>query len=173
MTALSIIGAVGCAGPVERARHEAAKAQVDRIADQLDKRTADTGAYVRVKDGEIKEKDPWGTGIQVSYSQGGVAETLTVRSAGPDRQFHTTDDLTAYGVKASFKGVGAGIKKNAEETAANTAKGLVKGAVAGVKESVKDARPFKKKPEEREAKNQDAPAKAQPDREVAEERSKP
>src|SRR5258708_5039585 len=70
-----------------------ATAQVQRIADELDARTTAAGVYVRAKDGEIKENDPWGTRIRVTYSQGGLAEMIDVRSAGPDREFHTKDDV--------------------------------------------------------------------------------
>ena len=59
---------------------------------------------------------------------------MSVRSAGPDREFHTADDVVAQGVAANLKGIGEGIKKNAEETAAKAAKGAVKGTVEGVKE---------------------------------------
>jgi len=126
---------------------EKAQSQVRRIAEDLDKRTTETGAYVRVKGADIKEIDPWGTQIKVTYSQGGVAEMVTVRSAGPDREFQTNDDITAQGMAANLKGIGEGLKKNAEQTAANVAKGVVKGAVAGVKESIKESLPFKEKTE--------------------------
>lgn len=132
-------------GQARRAAIEKAAAQVRRLADELDAQTTETGVYIRVEDGEIQEKDPWGTPIDVTYAQGGMAETVTVRSAGPDTEFHTEDDLVAQGTATNFKGVGEGIKKNAEETAANAAKGLVKGTVEGVKDSIKDALPFGKK----------------------------
>lgn len=45
----------------------------------------------------------------------------------------------------NMKGIGEGIKKNAEETSSNASKGAVKGAVEGVKETIKDALPFRKK----------------------------
>jgi hypothetical protein len=124
---------------------EKAEAQIQRLADELDAKTTESGVYIRVKDGEIKETDPWGTPVKVSYSQGGVAEMIEVRSAGPDREFHTSDDLGAQRMAANLKGIGEGIKKNAEATAAGAAKGLVKGAVEGVKESIKDSLPRKKK----------------------------
>jgi hypothetical protein len=142
------LSAIGCDnGAAKRAVVEKAEAQVRRIAADLDKSTTETGVYVRVKEDEIKEDDPWGTQVQVSYSQGGVAEVVSVRSAGPDHQFNTNDDVVAQGMAANLKGIGEGIKKNTEETANKAAKGLVKGTVEGVKESVKDALPFKKKKE--------------------------
>jgi hypothetical protein len=135
----------GCAD--DRSR-EKAEAQIQRLADGLDAKTTETGVYIRVKDGEVKERDPWGTPIKVSYSQGGVAEIIEVRSAGPDREFRTSDDLATQRMAANLKGIGEGIRKNAEATAAGAAKGLVKGAVEGVKESIKDSLPRKKKGEQ-------------------------
>ena len=94
-----------------------------------------------------------GNRLRVDYSAGGVAEMVSVRSAGPDQVFHTDDDIAAERMAANFKGVGQGIKENAEETAANVAKGLIKGAVQGVKESL----PSRKKPgREAEPSDQDA-----------------
>ena len=142
MIAMAMPSVSGCNSIAELER---AERQVRRIVAELDRRTTPTGVYIRVQDGELKETDPWGTRIQVKYAQGGVAETVTVRSAGPDRQFLTRDDIHADGLAVNFKGVGEGIKKNAGEVAANTAKGFVKGTVAGIKESVKEALPFKKK----------------------------
>jgi hypothetical protein len=138
--------AVGCDnGAARRELIEKGQSQVRRIASELDGKTTVTGVYVRVEKDEIKESDPWGTQVQVVYSQGGVAETVSVRSAGPDREFHTDDDLVASGISANFKGIGEGIKQNAKETATEAAKGLVKGTVEGVKESVKGVLPFGKK----------------------------
>ena len=128
----------------EEKTREKAQAQVRRIAEDLDKQTTETGVYVRVKEDEIKDKDPWGTQIKITYSQGGTTEIVSVRSAGADREFQTNDDVVAQGMATNLKGIGEGIKKNAEETAANVAKGSVKGAVKGLKESIKDSLPFKK-----------------------------
>ena len=130
-------------GAARRAATQKAQAQVGRIAEELDKKTTLTGSYIRVEENAIKETDPWGTPLEVSYSQGGVAETLTVRSAGPDKMFHTDDDVVGSGMSANFKGVGNAIKNNAQETAANVAKGAVKGAVEGAKETIKESLPLK------------------------------
>ena len=130
--AVGALFTVGC----DNGAAEKAQAQVRRIVADLDKRTTETGVYVRVKENELNEKDPWGTPVQISYADGGVAEIVMARSAGPDRQFFTNDDLVEQGMAANFKGLGEGIKKNAEETAANAAKGFVKGTVAGIKEAL-------------------------------------
>jgi hypothetical protein len=146
LVAAALAAAVGCEDRAARqAALENAQAQVRRIAEDLDKRTTETGVYIRAKEGEIQEKDPWGTPIQITYSQGGVAETVSVRSAGPDRRFHSRDDVVAQGTTTNFKGVGEGVKKHAEETAANAAKGVVRGTVEGIKDSLKESWPRKKK----------------------------
>lgn len=132
-------------GMTRRVEIDKAENQVKRLAEDLDKRTTKTGAYIRAKKDEIQERDPWGTPVEVSYSQGGVAEMVEVRSAGPDRELRTKDDVTATCMAANFKGLGEGIKEHAEQTASNAAKGVVKGTFTGVKEAVKDAMPFKKK----------------------------
>jgi len=156
---------VGCDNSAaRRAAVERTQAQVQKIADELDKKTTDTGVYIRAKEGDIKERDPWGTPLQVSYSQGGVAEELTVRSSGPDRQIHTSDDILASRMATNFKGVGEGIKRNVEETAANAAKGLVKGTVEGIKDTVADAfRSNKKKTEDKVTEAEPAKRPAQHD----------
>lgn len=130
---------------VRRVQTEKAADQVQRITEQLDRATNEAGIYDRAAGEKVQENDPWGTQIRVTYSQGGVAETVTVRSAGPDRQFHTSDDLLAQGAAVNFKGIGEGIKNNAEATAANASKGAVKGTIDGVKESLKNSLPFGKK----------------------------
>lgn len=134
--------ALACGLPFGCADRKAdALKQVQRLTQELDQQTTKTGVYVRAKDVDIKEKDPWGTPIQVRYSQGGVAEIVRVRSAGPDREFNTPDDVAAQAMSANFKGIGEGVKEHAGETASNVAKGLVKGTVQGLKESL----PFPKK----------------------------
>ncbi len=146
--AFGVVGFLGCdSSASKREIVEKARAQVQRIADELDSKTTETGIYIRVKEDEVKESDPWGTPVQVSYSQGGVSEMVHVRSAGPDRLLQTEDDVVAMGMTANLKGIGEGIKKNTEDTAAKAAKGLVNGAVEGIKESVKDALPFPRKKE--------------------------
>ena len=69
-----------------------------------------------------------------------MAETLTVRSAGPDRVFHSPDDITARGFSANLKGIGAGMSANVEQFAQKGARGAVKGAMEGVKDALKKRR---------------------------------
>lgn len=128
----------GC-GDNQQLKIEQAQSRVSGLAEELDQNTTDTGVYVRIDEDEIKDIDPWGTRIKIAYAQGGVAETVTVRSAGPDREFHTPDDIQSVKFSANLKGIGTGIAKHAEQTANSTAKGVVKGIVSGVKESVKES----------------------------------
>lgn len=104
-------------------------------ADKLDQQTNDTGVYVRWPNATLPEDDPWGRPLRVEYSQGGVAEHVTVRSAGPDGEERTSDDMVATRHAVNLKGIGTGVKKNAEETSKNAAKGAVKGLVEGTKAS--------------------------------------
>lgn len=131
-----------------KANIEAAQSQVNRVKEQLDTQTTRTGTYVQVDSATLQEFDPWGTKLDVVYAKGGLAETVTVRSAGPDRKMHTEDDLSAVGVAANLTGVGHAIKGNVEETTASAAKGMVRGVVEGIKESL----PFRKTNDGEEAK---------------------
>jgi hypothetical protein len=150
-----VLAVVGCN---DRSADRAA-AQVERIADELDAKTTAAGVYVRLKDGEVKELDPWRTPIRVTYSQGGIAEVIDVRSAGPDREFHTSDDISQVRMAANFKGLGEGIRKNVEETAASAAKGAVRGALQGARESLHDSLPPKWKEQLEEASPVDPPSR--------------
>jgi hypothetical protein len=108
---------------------------VEKWADHLDRQTTATGVYVRPDSNEISEEDEWGTKLRVEYSQGGLAENVTVRSAGPDRRFHTTDDIETTRVAVNGKGIGEGIKQNAAEVSKEVAKGIVEGTAEGIKET--------------------------------------
>jgi hypothetical protein len=120
----------------EQEARQAAQALCDRWADRLDSQTTETGVYVRWKRETVPETDPWGRELRVEYSQGGVAETLLVRSLGPDGQPNTGDDIVAHRMTANFKGLGEGVKKNAEELSRRTGRGLVKGVGEGAREAV-------------------------------------
>ncbi len=116
---------------------EQARQLVGRWADTLDHQTTETGVYLRYPTDTLPDDDPWGRPLQVAYTQGGLAEQVVVRSVGPDGQDHTADDIVALRHAVNFKGVGEGVKKNAEETAHHAAKGVVRGLVDGAKESVR------------------------------------
>ncbi len=57
MTGSLVLALAGC-GSHHAAELASAQAQVQRIADDLDRKTTETGVYIRVDDGEIKETDP-------------------------------------------------------------------------------------------------------------------
>jgi hypothetical protein len=123
--------------PTENHRRAAdARTQVCRWAEQLHAQTNDAGIYIRHPANRLPENDPWGSPLVVTYAQGGFAETLTVRSAGPDRTFHTQDDIVEHRSVVNLKGIGKGAKDNVEEFAQKGARGLTKGAVEGIKEAV-------------------------------------
>ena len=128
----------GC-GENPKIRKMQAQSQVDRWANDLDQRTDESGVYQRVKPDEIQETDPWDKKLQISYSHGGVAEIVRVRSAGPDGSFDTRDDIVAQRMSANWKGLRQGIKDDAEKVAANTTRGAVRGGIEGIKESVSEA----------------------------------
>lgn len=130
LATLPLIVLLGCSDP----RLDEAKALVNRWADQLDTQTEATGIYVR-RQGPL-DNDPWGSPLTVTYSQGGLAETLVVRSVGPDGVSHSKDDLVATRISMNVKGVGTGIKKNAEETAENAGRGFARGVIQGAKEEL-------------------------------------
>ncbi len=136
LLALASFIALGCSG--ESRNLERARSQVGRLADHFDRQTSAAGVYIRPANNQAGENDPWGTPIIVEYSQGGMAEIVTVTSAGPDRELHSKDDISTFRQSTNFKGVGEGIKQNAGEVAGEMAKGAVKGTVEGVKESVKE-----------------------------------
>ncbi len=135
---LGLLSAVVAGCSVKDTSVEQARSQVKRLADHFDRQTTSTGIYIRHANNLTGERDPWGSDITVEYSQGGVAEIVTVTSAGPDRELHTKDDVATFRQSTNFKGVGEGIKKNAGDVAGEIAKGAVKGAVEGVKDSVKE-----------------------------------
>jgi hypothetical protein len=116
-----------------------AHSQVERWAEQLHSQTTAAGVYLRPPANQLPENDPWGTPLRVTYAQGGFAETLTVRSAGPDRAYYTEDDLLAQRSVVNLRGIGKGVKENLEEMAHHSARGLTKGTVEGIKDTIQEA----------------------------------
>src|SRR5439155_9126093 len=86
-------------------RKAEARSQVTRWADQLHSQTTEAGIYVRHPGNQLPEADPWDTPLQLTYAQGGFSETLTVRSAGPDREFYTEDDILVQRSVVNLKGI--------------------------------------------------------------------
>lgn len=119
---------------LEEQRVATAKSLCNLWADKLDGRTTAAGVYVQWESETLPDDDPWGRPLRVAYSRGGIAETVEVRSLGPDGVSHTVDDIVAARTAVNFKGIGTGIKEGAEETARNAARGAVKGLAEGVKD---------------------------------------
>jgi hypothetical protein len=135
---LTSLALIGCA---KDDRPERARAQVKQWAEKLDARTTDSGSFLRHQG--PTEPDPWGKDLLVSYSHGGMQETLSVRSAGPDGVEFTEDDLVEVRSKMTLQGIGTGIKRNVEEVAEKGGKGLARGVVQGLREGLKQAEPPK------------------------------
>jgi hypothetical protein len=142
MTTLLILGVLAAGYRLssivgeKRSKITQTRAKVERWADKLDGMTNENGVYQRWEGNTLPENDAWDNPLQVDYTQGGVAEEITVRSLGPDGQSHTNDDIATIRFAANLKGIGNGIKNNIEETSENGAKGLAKGFIQGVKESI-------------------------------------
>jgi len=136
---LALVFLTGCGNARLEEQRVKAESQVRRWADKLDGQTTKTGVYVRPEKDELPERDPWGASLTVSYSQGGAAETLVVRSIGPDGISHTDDELTAQRSTVNLKGIGQGIKENVAETAEEAAKGTARGLIRGAREGIKEA----------------------------------
>src|SRR5439155_16970122 len=64
-----------------------------RLADELAKDTDSDGRFVRKAEGPLPETDAWGRPFRLSYKTGTLSETLEVRSAGPDGEWETRDDV--------------------------------------------------------------------------------
>lgn len=97
----------------KRAREEAAKklrdgdALVHSFAERTAQNTDPSGGFKRHEG--LTEVDPWGTALKVDYKQDGTSEIMTVRSAGPDTQFDTQDDLTRTRATSNFWGFHRGL----------------------------------------------------------------
>jgi hypothetical protein len=125
-------------------RPERARTQVRRWVEKLDAQTTETGIYVRHQG--PTEVDPWGNDLIVTYTHGGVAENVEVRSAGGDGIAYSDDDVVEARIAANLKGIGTGIKENIEETTEKGARGLGRGVIQGLKDGLKkdkDAKPEK------------------------------
>lgn len=126
----------GCAD----SRPEEAQAAANRWADKLDGMTNPNGTYQRWKQAALPETDPWGQAFIVTYTMGGMAEQLTVRSLGPDGESNTEDDIVAARSSLNLKGVGTGVKENMEEVAEKAGRGAAKGMVRGLKDGINEIR---------------------------------
>jgi hypothetical protein len=74
----------------ERAR---ASETAARIVDELAKNTDADGRFVRKPEGQLPETDVWGRSFRLAYQPGNFSDGLEVRSAGPDGEWNTRDDV--------------------------------------------------------------------------------
>jgi len=70
-------------------------AQLQRMSDSLGRTYQQNGGDL-TKAGGPKLRDAWGTEMRIDNVRWAGQATYLVRSAGPDRQFDTGDDLTAF-----------------------------------------------------------------------------
>lgn len=120
-----------------------AESLVKHWAEKLNSQRTESGSFIRYAESDqsdIEETlDPWGQRLCVTYTRGGMLQTMHVRSAGPDGKHHTHDDIVRGGYTGNLSGIGSGIKKNVEETAENATRGATRGIVQGLrKEGVLD-----------------------------------
>jgi hypothetical protein len=73
----------------------AASETVARLADECAKDTDSDGRFVRKPDGPQPETDVWGRPLRLTYKPGVLSDGLEVRSAGPDGEWNTWDDVVA------------------------------------------------------------------------------
>lgn len=123
------------------AEEKRTRALVTEWAEKLDQRVTNAGSYVKWEGDALPVNDGWGSPLRVTYKNEGVAEQLFVRSLGKDKLLGTDDDIVVKRTQVNLKGVGEGVKSNAEAVATSAAKGVVRG----IKESIKE-RPDKPKP---------------------------
>jgi hypothetical protein len=88
---------------------KAADELVARWAERL--KPAASGGFERHQG--LTETDPWGNYIRISFDQEWFTEVATVRSAGPDGKFETTDDLTRTRQTSNAWGILSGISTGA------------------------------------------------------------
>lgn len=95
---------------------EAKKRETDTKAENLkngDMLVAKWAEYVETKGTKhhegITDVDPWGEQILITYKQEWFNEIATIKSAGPDTKFNTSDDLirvrTIYNPSGILKGI--------------------------------------------------------------------
>jgi hypothetical protein len=85
-----------------RAKEKYAKREADRaatsetvvlVADELAKDTDSDGRFLRKPEGPLPETDAWGRPLRLTYKPGVLSDGLEVRSAGPDGEWNTWDDV--------------------------------------------------------------------------------
>jgi hypothetical protein len=81
----------------KEAKREAERAATSesaaRLADEFAKDTDPAGRFVRKREGPLEESDLWGCPFRLEYKPGTLSDGLEVRSAGPDGEWGTRDDV--------------------------------------------------------------------------------
>ena len=81
----------------ERARVSAERARASdtaaKLLDPFTKETDSDGRFVRKPEGPLPETDVWDRPFRLEYRQHVLSDEVRVRSAGPDGQWNTSDDV--------------------------------------------------------------------------------
>src|SRR5262245_37661627 len=77
----------------EAAERAATSETAARLADDFAKDTDADGRFVRKPDGPLPETDAWGRQLRLAYKPGRFSDGLEIRSAGPDGEWNTWDDV--------------------------------------------------------------------------------
>jgi len=77
------------------AERAATSETVARLADEYADETDTEGRFVRQPDGQLPESDVWDRPLRLAYKPGILSDGLEVRSAGPDGEWKTWDDVVA------------------------------------------------------------------------------
>lgn len=103
-------------------------------AEKLDRNVKPSGVYIQWESNTLPEKDAWGTPLNVTYKNEGVAERLFIDSAGEDKSWSTKDDLRVSKMQINAKGIGEGVKEHAAEVVKEATKGASEEWKGNVKE---------------------------------------
>jgi|SRR3989344_1989213 len=120
---------------------ETARSQATQWVLKLDATRTENGHYQRFPDQYLPETDPWGNHLMVTYTQGTFREAVSVRSAGGDGAYFTSDDIAVERFRLDAKSAG----KAAGDFLEGAAKGKTKGIIEGLKEGIKGKPPEDKK----------------------------
>ena len=110
-----------------KTKYRSSRTMVKSIAEDLDSRVTEAGTYI-ASESDLFEFDAWGTPIEITYTAEGIGEVLTVRSAGPDKTFDTSDDIRAIRKSPNIEKV-AKPKKPSKEQIKAQIKAKVKDAL--------------------------------------------
>lgn len=83
----------------------------------------------------LSQIDPWGNSLVATYHNGAI-KSVTVRSAGRDGKYNTSDDYVARVTSIDGKEVKAKMLRGVEKISEHIGRGLVRGGIKGLKDEV-------------------------------------